>query len=146
DILSADIFAFPLSSCLKGRHLFFMAAGTDKSLVLSFSDKLHPFMADRTSGIGCPRNRLTISALPILADKQFTVLSIDCQHPFSAPRTFPVCQIVMPEGRFACTDVLHHIVGILLNLFHERLLFLPAVRNFLQFLLPSGCQLRLFQI
>ena len=86
------------SSRLKSRELFFIAAGTDKCLFLTFHIHFHTFMTLGTTGIGSSGQGFFITALSVLTYKHFCILSIHCQKLLSAVRADLVCKIIMPEG------------------------------------------------
>ena len=77
-----------------------MTAGADEYGSFALSRQLHPLVADRTAGIGRPGYRLPVTALPVLADQQSGILSINGQKPFSAAGAFFIRQIVVTESAF----------------------------------------------
>ena len=93
------------SSRLKSRELFFIAAGTDKCLFLTFHIHFHTFMTLGTTGIGSSGQGFFITALSVLTYKHFCILSIHCQKLLSAVRADFVCKIIMPEGSLSGFDL-----------------------------------------
>ena len=105
DVRTAYVLSFSLPSVFKGSHLLFVTTDADKGLCLSLTKKFHPLVSDRTTGIGRPGDCLSVSALSVLADKHFAVLSVYGKHSFTTARALPICKIVMPKCPLTCTNV-----------------------------------------
>ena len=120
-----------------------MSADADKLLILFLADEFHPFMTDRTAGVGKTGNPLPVTAFSVLTHEQFSLFAIHSQQSFSTLRTMLVGQIIMAESPFPAFDRFCQIRGIMADFFHERTLSELPVGYTVKLHLPLGGKLRL---
>ena len=76
-------------------------------------------MADRTAGVCGAGHGLAVAALPILADKELRVLSVDRQQALAALRTLLVRHIVMAERAVPGLDLRHQAFRVIADIRHK---------------------------
>ena len=101
-------------------------------------------MAYRATGIGMAGDGFFVSALPILADKHFPVLTVDFQHEFATFRTFGAGHVIVAEGTVRRFNLLNECFGVMFDFFHKGFIGFFSFCDCLQAHFPGSSQFRTF--